>query len=281
MKRFVCIALLAAAQGASAQDTLYLRGRVVDTEGAPIPMAQVTAKGNPNATTNDSGVFVMPLKSKGRITLQAQRLGYMPARLNLDIRADTTIEVFLLPRAQSLPAQTVVARARAHLDRVGFYDRMRDAENGSLYGYFIPPDSLEARHSDKITDIVNRVPGLRLKDGGAGGGLLITGSDGCLMTLYLDGSRFDMNSGASMANGTGAGAAQLGMTARTPAGMTGGGTLKAEGIDRIIHPSHIAGIEIYPRGTNAPIQYQSFNGQCGIVALWTKGGAEPAAFRKR
>ena len=278
--RFVCIALLAA-QAVGAQDTLYLRGRVVDSDGAPVAMAQLTAKGHPNATTNDSGAFVMPIRSRGKVTLQAQRLGYLPAKLNLDIRADTTIEIFLLPRAQNLPTQTVLARAQSHLDRIGFYDRLRDAEKGALYGYFIPPESLAVRNNERLSDVVNRVPGLRLRDTGTGRGVLVTGSDGCLMTMYLDGSRFDMSSGRTMLEGTGVGAAQVGMSTRGPGGMSGGGTVPAVSVDEIIHPGQLAGIEIYPRGVNAPVQFQSFNGSCGIIALWTRTGAEPAAFRKR
>ena len=41
-------------------------------------------------------------------------------------------------------------------------------------------------------------------------------------------------------------------------------------IDEIVRPTHVAAMEIYPRGINAPPAYQLSNGTCGIVLIWTK-----------
>jgi hypothetical protein len=283
MRRMLIAAMaLATAGGVQAQDTIRVSGRVVDSDGLPVPLAQVTSKGVRTATSDDSGSFRLAFREPAKVTVQASRLGYLPGRMQLDLKRDTTIEIFLVARPTALPVQTVLARAKSHLDRVGFYSRMDDAKKGTLYGVFIPPESLDARNSDRLSDVVMRVPNLRLRNT-AGGGVLVTGSDGCLMTLYLDGSRFDMSSGGTMRSGTGVAAAQSGMIAMGPTGNVAGGSGKERGesFDNIIGITQLAGIEIYPRGINAPAQFQNFNGQCGIIALWTRSGAEPARFRKR
>jgi hypothetical protein len=42
------------------------------------------------------------------------------------------------------------------------------------------------------------------------------------------------------------------------------------GVNEVAFPTHVAGMEIYPRAVSAPPQYQASNGTCGIVLIWTK-----------
>jgi hypothetical protein len=41
-------------------------------------------------------------------------------------------------------------------------------------------------------------------------------------------------------------------------------------VNLMVKPNEIAGAEVYPRGIGAPPQYQSLNGSCGIVLIWTR-----------
>jgi hypothetical protein len=41
-------------------------------------------------------------------------------------------------------------------------------------------------------------------------------------------------------------------------------------LDEIIVPAHVAGIEIYASPLRAPPEYQTLNGLCGVVLVWTK-----------
>jgi hypothetical protein len=43
-----------------------------------------------------------------------------------------------------------------------------------------------------------------------------------------------------------------------------------DAVNGIALPTHVAAMEIYPRGVSAPPQYQSRNGTCGVVLIWTK-----------
>jgi hypothetical protein len=50
------------------------------------------------------------------------------------------------------------------------------------------------------------------------------------------------------------------------------GTLsgKDERVNELLAPTHVAGIEIYPHAVSAPPEFQSLNGNCGVVLIWTK-----------
>jgi hypothetical protein len=41
-------------------------------------------------------------------------------------------------------------------------------------------------------------------------------------------------------------------------------------LDEIVSLTSIAGIEVYPRSVTAPPKYQSLNGLCGVVLIWTR-----------
>ncbi|HEX6316680.1 MAG TPA: hypothetical protein VFZ73_17535, partial [Gemmatimonadaceae bacterium] len=41
-------------------------------------------------------------------------------------------------------------------------------------------------------------------------------------------------------------------------------------VNELVVPTHVAAMEIYPRGVGAPPEYQPMNGSCGVVLIWTK-----------
>jgi len=41
-------------------------------------------------------------------------------------------------------------------------------------------------------------------------------------------------------------------------------------VNEIVVPSSVAAMEVYPRGTGAPPEFQPMNGSCGVVLIWTK-----------
>jgi hypothetical protein len=51
----------------------------------------------------------------------------------------------------------------------------------------------------------------------------------------------------------------------------GSGGVKPLNVNRLVAPAMIAGREYYPSGNCAPDKYQSLNGGCGVVLIWTKG----------
>jgi hypothetical protein len=174
--------------------------------------------------------------------------------------------------ATALPEQRITGRAAfMSLDLNGFYRRMRDAERGVSHGYFMTPEDFESRRPFEITQMVEGLPAVLVRRAGNGDpkkAILVgqpckprtdpdpacvrIGSDmegassarifRCVMTVYLDRVRI--------------------------VGRVGGGP--DDFINEMVVPSSVAAMEVYPRGTGAPPEFQSMNGSCGVVLLWTK-----------
>jgi hypothetical protein len=51
---------------------------------------------------------------------------------------------------------------------------------------------------------------------------------------------------------------------------TGLSQAKSAVFDEIVPIGQLAGIEVYTRGTRAPTAYQSLNGSCAVVLIWTR-----------
>jgi hypothetical protein len=187
------------------------------------------------------------MDSSARRTIEVRRIGYQPLTLNLDPWPDTTLRVVLAVAVRTLETQTIVAERTRALALHGFYERMTDVEKGINHGFFITPEELAARPGARVTDFVRGRPAVRVtlvsQDpfGRGRKGWQVQGIDGCRMEIYVDGVRF-------YTTGKGVG----------------------EYIEDFVQPNSIASIEVYPRSVTAPPKYQSLNGRCGVLLIWTK-----------
>lgn len=128
------------------------------------------------------------------------------------------------------------------LDRVGFYDRER-----TTTGEFIDRAAIERRHAQRVTQILQNVPGVRTvpfeRDRTAvymRGPMNFSGI--CWPRVYLDGVVL-FQGGAS-----------------------------AEFIDPVVHPTNLEGIEVYRSAAEVPPQYGGAQSACGVIVLWTRTG---------
>ena len=243
-----------------------LRGRVIDTEGAPLSYASVQLNGGRRFMADDSGRFTMPSPT-GRFSLLVRRIGFSPEELKIDAAPDTAIRVRMTAFATSLPEQRITGRAAfMSLDLNGFYRRMRDAERVASHGYFMTPEDFEFRKPNHITQMVEGLPAVFLKrDRGLPKRELLVGAPckprtepdpacvmigspiatarvyRCVMTVYLDRVRIVGKFGST-----------------------------DDFVNELVVPSSVAAMEVYPRGTGAPPEFQSMNGSCGVVLIWTK-----------
>ena len=247
-----------------------LRGRVTDTDGAPLSYASVQLNGGRRFIADDSGRFSMPSPS-GRFGLLVRRIGFSPEELTIDAAPDTAIRVRMTPFATALPEQRITGRAAfVSLDLNGFYQRMRDAERGVNHGYFLTPEDFEFRKPNQITQMVEGLPAVYLKRnianprqdllvgppckprtnpdkdcvpiGPAPIGEAVARQFRCVMTVYLDRVRI------------------VGKPGNSPDDF----------INEMVVPSSVAAMEVYPRGVGAPPEFQPMNGNCGVVLIWTK-----------
>ena len=224
-----------------------LRGRIVAETGDPLSYANVQVNYGQRYVSDDSGRFQVPYNVSGRSTVFVRRIGFEPVDVALAAMPDTALLVVLKPIPVQLKEVVVTgASAFRSLDNYGFYRRMRDAERGINNGYFITPEDIDRRKPINITQMAEGFPTVRVT--GPGGGPrghpmsdVISGTNNCKMTVYLDNVRI-----VGRLNGP------------------------DDSVNQLALPNHVAAMEIYPRGVSAPPQYQTMNGTCGVVLLWTK-----------
>ena len=219
-----------------------LRGRVFDTDGQPLSYANVQINYGRRFVSDDSGRFQVPVHVTGSMTVLVRRIGFEPTEIRLAGMPDTALNV----RLTAIPIQlrgVVVTGASAYrsLDIHGFYGRMRDADRGINHGYFVTPEDLERRKPNWISQMAEGFPTVSIRRGMFPKDDVIIGARGCTMTVYLDNVRIV-------------------------------GRLRGidDKVNEMAAPTHVAAMEIYPRAIGAPSQYQSNNGTCGVVLIWTK-----------
>lgn len=222
-----------------------ISGQLLDEYQRPVARANIVVSKQGRYVADDSGRFSFGVQP-GRIALEVRRLGFQPTSAAFSLDRDTVVTIAMISVAQSLPEQRVLGAAIDGLSQRGFYDRMRDADRGLTYGFFITPEDIDARRPFRSSQMLERVPGIRLA-GTGGNNVIPVGQNGCPLTVYLDGARLKLDDDTNR-----------------------GKVLPGDSFDGVIGVTSIAGIEIYPRGTRAPARFQLLNGTCGIIAVWTK-----------
>lgn len=225
-----------------------LRGRVTDTDGAPLSFPNIQLNGNTRIIADDSGRFTIPAPG-GRIWLLVRRIGFDPAELRLESMPDTVVRIAMRPLATVLPEQRITGRAAlVSLDLHGFYQRTKEYERGGYRGYFVTPEELELRRPNNLTAAVHYIPGVRSRpiprSMDTWQNQRIEDVARCPMTVYLDRIRIQ------------------------PAMR--GGQMEDERVNLIVLPTHIGAIEVYPGQIGGPPQYPAMPKTCGVVLVWTK-----------
>lgn len=228
-------------------------GVVTDSSGQAIPYASIDI-GDRRVVADQAGHFALALSRPRRLSIDARRIGFRPARLELDVQRDTTLNIMLEPVATVLSGETIFAmQPRRSLEVSGFYRRLMDHEKGINAGRFLTEEDIERRKPVRITQMFEGIPSLRnIRVRSCSGDQdprcwAPAGIGDCPMMVYLDGKRMN----------------RLG-TARNP------NLQYAEGLDDIALPSHIAGIEVYTSPSRIPPEYQLLGGRCGAILIWTK-----------
>jgi hypothetical protein len=217
-----------------------VRGRVVDSSGAPIGFAQVRVASSGEQVTDDSGRFDVVIRTTGRVVVAVRRIGYQPYELALAGIPDSVLRLVMAPIAGTLETVHIDAdRTVASLENAGFYRRLRESTRGASTGRFVTPEEIERRRPVRATALLEGMSGVKV--------LLINpkqyavfGTNNCPMTVFLDGVRL-----SSLASKT-----------ATP-------------FDDFIPSTSLAGMEVYARA-NAPVEFQALNGTCGVVVIWSK-----------
>ena len=226
-----------------------VRGVVTDSGRRPIARVSVSVAGSATAFTDDTGAFRLRLPNREAATLEIRRLGFAPARFGLGAGGDTTIAATLLVSAQQLEAMSVRADAPTSAKLRGFEERLLRRSRGITFGTFFTAEQIEKRNAVRTTQMFEEFPSIivqQIRQGSYGivGRSLTMRRGGCPATVFIDGARV------------------LGEGKGPDPGIVA--------IDELVPPQLVAGIELYRTGFDAPAQFQSLNGTCPVVVIWTK-----------
>ena len=179
------VALASSAGGQSGRASLS--GVVRDTGNAPIVLAQVSIAGVSTAT-DSAGRFAFRGLLAGPTRLTTRRMGFEPQDVPFDLvddRADT-ITIVLALLARDLPGVTSTALGSA---RLLDFERHRLAGTG----LYLDRKQIEARRTHYLSDLLRRMPGVRIGTDRNGRAILrmgrTSGGRDCPPDFWIDGVR--------------------------------------------------------------------------------------------
>lgn len=233
--------LLTKADSGAKTGNASVSGRVV-LEGAPSNAgSRVELVGTDQiAMTNEKGEFTMRNLPSGTHILLARHLGFGAETVPVDLSSREPKQVSIkLPKFVAIIDPVVVtAKRQASLDKVGFNQRMK-----SGVGFYMGPDQIQAIHPQYLTDILRRVPSLRVSSSPTGdvvtssrGVSSLMGNAGCVQ-YYVDDSPWQSASPGD--------------------------------INDFVNGNEVVGVEVYA-GPGAPPQYTRGGQDCTTIVLWTK-----------
>ncbi len=220
-------------------------GVVTDqASGNPIPEVVVNVAGLGRvATTDGNGRFSLPELIPGRHDIVFSHLGYRERSEPITVEQDRVakLQIVLAVDAIALdPIEVTVDRQDKNLQSVGFYQREEDG-----WGDFLDREYIENWNPIELTRALTRFPGVTTVPDPRmpSRGFLAFRRMGtlCIPTVYLEGVRIGDE--------------------RLPAG-----------IDDIVDPAVVAGVEVYRNTAGMPPQYWGTGSTCGVVLIWLRRG---------
>jgi hypothetical protein len=227
--------LLSRADSGAKTGNAEVSGRVV-LEGAPSNAgSRVEVIGTEIvALTNDKGEFTMRGLPSGTQVLLARHLGFGAETVPVDLSSHQAKQVTIkLPKFVAVIDPVVVtAKRAATLDKVGYNQRMR-----SGMGHYIGPEELQNLRPNSLSQILQRVPGLRVSYGPNGDEVSSSrGANGCVQ-YYVDDMPWQ--------------------------------SAEPGDINRFVNGREVVAVEVY-QGPGTPPQYTNPMQDCATVVLWTR-----------
>jgi carboxypeptidase family protein/TonB-dependent receptor-like protein len=214
-----------------------IRGRVLGGEsrgqvaGAEIALLDQHGKASRRVLTDTAGAFAISAPRSGTYTVRVKHIAYSPflsAPITLAWKKVVHVAVTLTDEAISLTPVVVTAREKLSWQMTEF--ERRRTRLGS--GYFITQKQIDERPAYSVSDLLRFVPGVTLHYSALGGKLITMNGGRCVPNVYFNGMIVDSS------------------------------------VDDFLIPEWLGGIEVYPRGALAPVEYSK--GNCGVILLWSR-----------
>lgn len=222
-----------------------IMGFVTDQiSGDAIPEVVVNVPGVGRTTKTDAdGRFSLAELLPGRHEVSFSHLGYIQRQESISVQGGHATNVQVVLAVEAIPLKAIeveVDRRDNSLQTVGFYEREEDG-----WGDFLDREDIENWNPVQLTAALMRFPGVEIvpnPEMPSRGFLAFRrmGSE-CFPSVYLDGVRIG--------------------DSRGPAG-----------IDDIVNPSVVAGVEVYRNTAGIPPSYSGTGSSCGVVLIWLRRG---------
>ena len=224
-----------------------IMGVLSDREsGAPLAGARVQLDGGQGGTLTDGrGRFMMEELAAGWHVIGFSQFGYATRSDSIEVIRGrvTNVQASLsVDPVQLAPLEVVVERREVALQKTGFYERQSEG-----FGEFIDREDIEFRSPSEMTDMFQGIPGVLVAASGIDQTIVLrSGRIGdlegnyCYPRVYLD----DI--------------------------LVHRGGDEPAGIDHLLTPGVVAGVEIYPSTAGMPAQYSSTGASCGVILIWTR-----------
>ncbi len=269
-----------------------IRGTVVDqTTGDPVWVASVMLLDEEGillkgTVIDETGRFTLELPGAGIYTVRTDAAGYATFVTSLDVgtneRMNLQIRLDPVTVLDTLTISGTSVRRDASLFG-GFYDRQ---ERG-LGGLYFTKEQIEQRGPSQITDLLRTAPGVRVVPM-AGGPSGVTHYTVRMLGASFQGAETDIfNSrnpiGLSLSDTTPDVRVSLGQQSCIPILWLDGVRLgpideaSGVGIDGVVSPDVVEGIEVYRGLGEIPAEFASANARCGVLVVWTKRAVRRAA----
>ena len=206
--------------------------------GEPLMGIQVVIRGSRRwAITNQDGAFRLDGLKPGPTVLEFRHPNRAPIVHNLTLEPDQTTELAVRvdTRTVALPEVVIEGKETQPAAKMSEFNSRMAAGHG---GYFVTRKEIEERQPRVLSDMLRRVPGLRVDcDFGTCRVRSFTETrrimGGCPIQYFLDGIPF------------------LG------------------DVDEMT-PDQIEGIEIYRGSSSIPPQFNTGTSMCGVIAIWSR-----------
>ena len=269
------VALLAIApchaqQPDSTNGTGSVLGRVVDSASHAVVGALVSIDSVPRTVaTNDSGSFRLDSVPVGEHLLWIRQIGFQPEAFHIGVQRHSAkaVLVRVTSAAVTLPAvKTEVVGQWGKPERLDYttkYDEFYRRRAEAVSGRFLTHEDVEAMKTSDLTDILNRVPFLKLDERGDGASLSMPGCSAGNILIMIDDQR--VWPGPQLTRES------MGTVAAVAARGDKTGLLSPDalGLLKSLHDENIEGIEVYNHLASLP--FEAADGSfCAEIRIWTR-----------
>ena len=211
-----------------------ITGKVTNAGGVAVPGARVSVQGSPSsASTGDDGRFTLTGVLPGTQSVLVRRVGYEPVEQPLNVTTGPPNQLTVRLGAFKPTLSTVAVEAKADPLKDTGFERRRKMGMGRYLDY----DQIKAAQPTFTSDILRRLPGIRILGVGTNATVSTMRPNGCVQVV-IDGNNVSVGGGQS--------------------------------IDQLIGAQDVVAVEFY-NPVDVPLELSATtNGGCSLVAIWTK-----------